>query len=45
MIDEIWMGKTSDPLGADRVLSRDLDPIRRSPYRPAANGKAATMRP
>ena len=45
MIDDIWMGKTSDPLGADRVLSRDLDPVRRSPYRPAANRKAAMMRP
>jgi hypothetical protein len=45
MIDEIWTGKTSDPLGADRVLRRDLDPVRRSPYRPAADWKAAMKRP
>jgi len=45
MIDEIWAGKTSDPLRTSWVLRPDLDPVRWSPYRPAADWKAAAMRP
>ena len=41
MIEQIWVRKTSEALGAKKARQRVLDLIRRSPYRPAASESAA----
>lgn len=41
MIEQIWTGKTRFRLRTEKVRTRELDPIRRSPYRPAAPENAA----